>query len=209
MKRILIVVLAVVACAPLAAARSKAPGQRARPAAKAPAARPEPSRERVDIHASFALATPSENWALEDPMPAGGIAFGGKRLSLDERMVNVSTSADGQHQYLFPVSWYAPYQGANPDLKYVVVKYKDGKTASIMAEYLPNRLSLPRADFQAHPDGRSFYSDVAVVRQDGRVYLKQAISNGKDDGKGGLYVDMLVFYVTEDKSASAAANGPR
>ena len=198
MKRILVWVLAVTVLGATAFAQSRPGPQRQRPAPKAePVKAPDP----VDIRATFALVTPSEQWALEDPMPAGSVKFGDRQLTFDERMVNISTNADGQQQYLFPVSWFEPYQGSNPDIKYVVVKYKAGRACSIMAEYLPNRLAMPRSEFQAHPDGRTFYSDVAIVRQSGHVYLKQAISQGKDDGRGGLWVDMMLIYCTEDKAA--------
>src|SRR6186997_2234357 len=122
MKRILIWLIAVTVIAPAALAQSRQPAQKPRPAAKAEAVKaPEP----VDIRSTFTLATQSEQWALEDPMPVGSVKFGDRNLSIGERMVNVSTSSDGQQQYLFPVSWFEPYQAANPDIKYVVVKYKD------------------------------------------------------------------------------------
>jgi hypothetical protein len=203
MKRILFLALAAhlaFALPSLASAQTRG-GKRVdtRPAPAAPAPAPE-----VDIHSAFALATPAERWALEDPMPASVVDFGGKKISLDDRQVNASDNSDGEHQLLFPVSWFEPYQSQNPDLKYVVVKYKDGKACSIMAEYLPNRLSMPRASFQPHPDGKSFYSDVSTVRQEGHIYYKQAISQGKDDGKGGLWVDMVVMYCMDDTTSKPA-----
>lgn len=202
MKRILISLIAISVITPAAAALPRPPAQRQRTAPKADVVKaPDP----VDIRSTFALATQSEQWALEDPMPVGTVKFGDRQISIDERMINVSTSTDGQQQYLFPISWFEPYQTANPDIKYVVVKYKDGRACSIMVEYLPKRLALPKADFQAHPDGRTFYSDVAIARQAGRVYLKQAISQGGDDGRGGLWVDMMVMYCTEDRSATTKA----
>jgi hypothetical protein len=203
MKRILSWVVLGATLAPAAAAQSRPAAPKPRPTAKAAAIRPgEPAKEPqpVDLRATFTLGTSTENWCLDDPIPTDSIEFGGRRMSLDERMVNVSRSSDGQTQYLFPVSWFEPYQSTSPDLKYVVVKYKDGKACSIMAEFLPNRVAMPRAEFQAHPDGRTYYSDVAVVRHGGSVYLKQAISQGKDDGKGGLWVDMILLYSTEDKT---------
>jgi hypothetical protein len=203
MKRILIWLIAITALAPIASAQSRQPAQRPRPAPKAEQVKaPDP----VDIRATFALATQSEQWALEDPMPVGTVKFGDRQISIDERKVNVSTSSDGQQQYLFPISWFEPYQTANPDIKYVVVKYKEGRACSIMVEYLPKRVALPRAEFQAHPDGKTFYSDVAIVRHEGHVYLKQAISQGGDDGKGGLWVDMMLMYCTEDRSAAVKAD---
>jgi len=205
MKRILFLALAAhmaFALPSLTSAQTRG-GRRAEPK-PAPAA-PVPVAE-VEIRTAFALATPAEHWALEDPMPANVVDFGGKKLSLDDRQVNASDNADGEHQLLFPVSWFEPYQDQNPDLKYVVVKYKNGKACSIMAEYLPNRISMPRATFQAHPDGKSYYSDVATVRQEGHVYYKQAISQGKDDGKGGLWVDMIVMYCMEDKTSKPTAS---
>lgn len=152
----------------------------------------------IDVQATFSLSTGSEKWALNDALPVGAVEFGGKRVSLDDRLVNSSVTTDGEQQLLFPVSWFEPYGSTDPELKYVVVKYRDGKAASIMAEYQPDRVSLPRETFQAHPDGRTFYSDVAVHRQDGQVYLKQVTSKGKDDGKGGLYVDMVMIYRVTD-----------
>jgi hypothetical protein len=198
MKRILPWVIIATVLVPASSALARPQAQRQRPAPKAePVKAPDP----VDIRATFGLTTPSEQWALEDPMPERSVKFGDKQISIDERMVNVSASSDGQRQYLFPVSWFEPYQSTNPDIKYVVVKYKNGRACSIMAEYLPNRLALPKAEFQAHPDGKTYYSDVAIVRHEGHLYLKQAISQGKDDGRGGLWVDMMVMYCTEDKSA--------
>ncbi len=159
----------------------------------------------IDVQATFTLSTTSERWTLNDPLPAGNVDFGGKRLTFDDRMVNSSTTTDGEQQLLFPVSWFEPYSSTNPDIKYVVVKYRDGKAATIMAEYVADRVSMPREAFQPYPDGRSFYSDVAVYRQDGQVYLKQVTSKGKDDGKGGLYVDMVMIYRVQDTMPAPAA----
>ncbi|MCC6745958.1 MAG: hypothetical protein IT175_19000 [Acidobacteria bacterium] len=152
----------------------------------------------IDVKTTFSLSTPSENWSLDDPMPVGQVQFGTQRLSLDDRMINSSLTPDGENQLLFPVSWFEPYGSADPILKYVVVKYKNGKATSIMAEYVEGRFSMPRESFQAHPDGHSFYADVAVHRQDGQVYLKQMTSKGKEDGRGGLYVDMVMIYRVVD-----------
>lgn len=197
MKRILLVLfvgLVTVAPAPTTAqthTRSRT--------APAPAERPK--ADPVDIAKTFVVATQRERWSLEDRMPVDAVAFAGASLSLEERMVNISQSPDGMKQFLFPVSWFDKYQDSTPEIKYVVVKYKDGVACSIMAEYLPNRMAMPKADFQPYPDGRGYYSDVAVVRQGGHVYYKQVTSQGNADGKGGLYVDMLLMYCVEDKSA--------
>lgn len=162
----------------------------------------------IDVQATFSLSTSSERWSLNDPMPVGQVPFGGKSLSFDDRLVGASMTTEGEHQLLFPVSWFEPYGSADPAIKYVVVKYRDGKASSIMAEYVPDRVSMPRETFQAHPDGRTFYSDVAVHRQDGQVYLKQMTSKGKDDGKGGLYVDMVMIYrITDTAPPAAPAKG--
>jgi hypothetical protein len=120
-------------------------------------------------------------------------------MAIADRQVNASDTADGDKQLLFPVSWFAPYQTEDPDLKYVVVKYKNGHACSIMAEYMPDRYALPRDKFQPHPDGKSFYCDMATVRQNGHAYFKQAISQGRDDGNGNLWVDMILMYCVEDK----------
>lgn len=165
--------------------------------------------EAVDVRATFSLATSSEKWALNDPVPVGNVDFAGKRLTFDDRLVNSSMTTDGEQQLLFPVSWFEPYGSADPDIKYVVVKYRDGKAASIMAEYVADRVSLPRESFQAHPDGRTFYSDVAVYRQDGQVYLKQVTSKGKDDGKGGLFVDVVMIYRVQDTAPAVKATTAR
>lgn len=164
----------------------------------------------IDVQATFSLSTASERWSLDDPLPVGQVSFGGKRLSLDDRLVNASQTNEGDAQLLFPVSWFEPYSSADPVLKYVVVKYRGGKATSIMAEYVADRFSMPRDSFQAHPDGRSFYSDVAIHRQDGQVYLKQMTSKGKDDGKGGLFVDMVMIYrVVDTMPAATKASGAR
>ena len=203
MKRILFLALAahVAFAAPSLAGAQTRGGKRVDPKPAPAVAVPAPE---VDIRSAFVLRTPAEHWALDDPMPASTVDFGGKKISLDDRQVNSSDNSDGEHQILYPVSWFEPYQSQNPDLKYVVVKYKDGKACSIMAEYLPNRVSMPRTSFQPHPDGKSFYSDVATVRQEGHIYFKQAISQGKDDGKGGLFVDMVVMYCQDDKTSKPA-----
>lgn len=159
----------------------------------------------VDIPSTFSLSTGSERWALDDPLPAQSVDFSGQRMSFTDRQVNASVSSDGADQLLFPVSWFPRYSDVNPDVKYVVVKYKDGKAYQIMAEYLPERQSMPKESFQLYPDGKSFYSNVSVVRQDGQVYLKQVTSKGVDDGKGGYYLDMLIIYRVEDKTPPPAA----
>lgn len=197
MKRILLLVVAVhltVLAPSLARAQS-------RPARHETTKGAAPTQQITNIHDTFGLATPEERWSLDDALPNGAVDFAGKKLSLDDRKVNVSTNPDGERQLLYPVSWYEPYKGQNPDLKYVVVKYRDGKARQIMAEYLPNRVSMPKASFQPHPDGKSFYSDVSTVRQEGQLYFKQAISQGREDGKGGLWVDMVVMYSMEDTPA--------
>ncbi|HQR37199.1 MAG TPA: hypothetical protein PLF26_02265 [Blastocatellia bacterium] len=204
MKRILISCFAIAVCigAPFATnAQGRSPSgvKRATDKAPAPAAQPV-----VDVHQAFALGTSSERWSIDDPQPSTSVTFAGRNVSLTDRMVNASTTSDGEAQLLFPVSWYEPYQSQNPELKYVVVKYRDGKAASIMAEYQPERVSLPKDQFQPHPDGKTFYSDVAVVRQNGHVYLKQVISKGHDDGNGGYYVDMIIIYEVEDTTAKTA-----
>jgi hypothetical protein len=172
-----------------------------RPAAESAAQKaPEP----VDLRESFSLATSSERWTIEDPMPSNDVAFATRRISLEERKASPSDTSDGMKQLLFPVSWFEAYQGQETDIKYVVVKYKDGKACSIMAEYLPERMSLPKESFEKHPDGRTFYQNAAVVRQNGQVYLKQLISQGREDGKGGLWIDMVFIYCTPDKTAPPA-----
>jgi hypothetical protein len=162
----------------------------------------------VDVHEAFALGTGSERWSIDDPLPSSSVTFGGRNVSIADRMINASTTSDGEDQLLFPVSWYEPYQEQNPELKYVVVKYKNGKAASIMAEYQPDRVAMPKDQFEPYPDGKSYYSNVAVVRQNGQVYLKQVVSKGHEDGAGGFYVDMIIIYRVEDtttpKSATAA-----
>lgn len=168
-----------------------------RPAAAAPAKAAAPQPEPVDVAEVFAVATAAERWALEDAMPNGVVAFAGERLSFADRLVNATNSVTGERQLLFPVSWFERYQETGPDLKFVVVRYRNGRACQIVAEYLPQRLSIPREQFVRHPDGKSYYSDLSVARQDGRVYMKQAISQGADDGKGGLWVDTVVIYCTE------------
>jgi hypothetical protein len=204
MKRILVPVVAVYLAVLTPCLATAQTHSAKRVPAKPEVTKPEVTTQPVvDIRDTFALETSSEHWALEDPIPPGSVDFGGRKLSLDERQVGVSTSNDGEKQLLFPVSWFEAYQGQNPELKYVVIKYRDGRACSIMAEYQPDRVALPKANFKPHPDGKSFYSDVAVVRQAGHVYLKQVVSQGHDDGKGGLWVDMVVMYCLQDKTSSA------
>lgn len=157
--------------------------------------------EHVEIRDTFALVTPFERWSLEDPLPTTGVVFDGKALTADQRRVNKSVASDGDDQWLFPVSWYEPYAGQPPSIKYVVVKYKAGKACNVMAEYLPQTYALPKADFAAHPDGKSFYCDMAIARQNGLMYLKQAISTGKDDGHDRYWVDFVVLYCIPDATA--------
>ena len=199
MKNGLLSFLAVSVCLAIpagAAAQSKTEPKARRVADKDAVAVVKPAV--IDVRATFSLSTNTERWTLNDPLPTGNVEFGGKRLTFDDRQVNSSMTTDGEQQLLFPVSWFEPYGSADPEIKYVVVKYRDGKAATIMAEYVADRVSLPRESFQAHPDGRTFYSDVAVYRQDGQVYLKQVTSKGKDDGKGGLFVDMIMIYRVQD-----------
>lgn len=165
-------------------------------------ASPKPP-EHVEIKDTFVLATPFERWALDDPEPSADVQFGGKSLPLESRQITKSLTDDGADQYFFPVGWYEAYSSQPPSLKYVVVKYKNGKTCQVMAEYQPQSYVLPKADFEPHPDGKTFYSNIAVARQDGQIYLKQAISQGRDDGHDGLYVDMLVMYCVPDTTAPA------
>jgi hypothetical protein len=172
-------------------------------------ARPEPVPDPVVIRDAFALTTPNERWSLDDPIPSASVLVAGKTVTLTDRLANKSVSPDGETQILYPVSWYQPYEGKNPDIKYVVVRYKAGRACSVMAEYLPNRVAMPKASFQAHPDGHSYYSDVETVRQDGRAFYKQAISSGRSDGKGGLFVDMMVMYAVDDKPAAVASGATR
>jgi hypothetical protein len=201
-KRILVLVAAVhvALLAPCLAPAQSPPAKRA----PAPAAAP-PAEALVDIRDAFGLVTPRERWSLEDAMPNGSVDFGGKAVTFADRKVVVSAYSDGDPQLFYPVSWYEPYRGQSLDLKYVVVRYKGGKACSITAEYLPDRVSMPKESFQPHPDGKSFYSDVSTVRQNGHVYYKQAISGGREDGKGGLWVDMLVMSCAEDAAPAPKA----
>lgn len=162
--------------------------------------------EAVNIRDAFGFETPAERWSLEDPLPVERISFSGKPLTFAERQINASVSAQGERQLMFPISWFAGYEGQQSDLKYVVIRYRDGKACSILAEYQPNRVALPKEEFQRHPDGTSFYSDVATVRQNGLVYYKQAISKGVADGKGGLYVDSMLMYCAAEKPLRSTAS---
>ena len=201
MNRILISCFAIAVCigAPFATNAQGRPSGVKRAVEKTTTATPvEPV---VDVHQEFALGTGSERWTIDDPQPQSNVSFAGRSVTLTDRMVNASTTSDGEAQLLFPVSWYEPYTSQNPELKYVVVKYRNGKADSIMAEYQPDRVSMPKDKFQPHPDGKTFYSDVAVVRQNGQVYLKQVISKGHEDGSGGFFVDMVIIYRVEDTTA--------
>jgi hypothetical protein len=161
----------------------------------ATAAAPAP----VDVSSVFSVATGAERWAIEEPMPSKTVAFGGAALTLADRQVGVSTGSEGGYQLLFPVSWYPRYQEANPELKYVVVRYRDGRAILIIAEYNADRVSLPKEKFQRHPDGKTWYADLELVRQNGHVYAKQAISHGRPDGKGGLWVETIMLSCTPEK----------
>jgi hypothetical protein len=123
-------------------------------------------------------------------------------MPLADRQVNDSSIGETERQVFFPVSWFEPYQAQNPDIKYVVVKYRGGKAYTIMAEYLPERLAFPRAEFKQHPDGKTFYKDLATLRQGGKFYMKQAFSNGVEDGKGNLWVTMVMVYVVPEDAGT-------
>src|SRR5690242_14456481 len=104
MKRmfLLVVALHVALVSPgMAAAQSKP--------VKRVSARPESAPDPVVISDAFALATQNERWSLDEPSPAATVRFAGKAVTLDERKVNSSVSANGERQILFPVSWYEPY----------------------------------------------------------------------------------------------------
>jgi hypothetical protein len=180
-----------------------------RPVRREPAKADAPIQEVVDISDTFGVGTPAERWSLDDAIPVGAVDFDGKKVTLDARKVKTSTGADGERQLLYPVSWYEAYEGQNPDIKYVVVKYKHGKAFMIMVEYLPNRVSMPKASFQRHPDGQSYYCDLSTARQEGQAYFKQAISQGRDDGNGGFWVDTVVMYSTVDAAAPTKSNVAR
>ena len=153
----------------------------------------------VDVATVFAVSTGAERWAIDEPMPSAATALDGSPVTLADRQVGISTGADGGYQLLFPVSWYSAYEGKNPELKYVVVRYRDGRACLIVAEYNAERVSMPRARFQAHPDGKSWYADLETVRQDGRLYTKQAVSAGKSDGKGGLWIESVMLSCVPER----------
>lgn len=170
--------------------RKKQPAQKpSAPVRQASAVEPE-----VDLRETFSLGTNAERWVLDDPMPTSRVRFGDRMLSLDDRQINAVKIAENEDQYLYPISWFEPYQTANPDLKYVVIKSKEGRISSIMAEYLPEHVSMPSEGFEPYTDGKSLYKDVAVVRKDGFLYLKQVVSSGKKDPSGKLYIDMAIIY---------------
>ena len=152
---------------------------------------PEPE---VDIPSVFSISTTAENWTIDQPVSKVSCRFDNASMPFDQRQVNIVPIGENENQYLFPVSWFEPYQGKDPALKYVVVKTKNGQIYSIMAEFLPKRFSLPSEGFEPYTDGKSLYKDVAVYRKDGSVYLKQAVTSGEQDGQGGYYVDIMVIY---------------
>lgn len=172
----------------------------ARPVAARSAA-PAPAPEPVDVRTVFNVATTSESWSIDDALPRASVPFSGRQVSLEERQVNASKGLAGDEQLLFPISWHPAYAEADPHLKYVVVRYHDGRAHYIIAEYMPEKFSLPRDQFQLHPDGKTYYADLAFARQDGKLYSKQAISQGKGDGRGGLFVDTIILSCTEDTKA--------
>jgi hypothetical protein len=162
-----------------------------------PATRP-PRPEAVV--ALFSVSTPSERWTLGDPEPRT-IAFAGRQLTLEERKVTTSDTDAGERQYVFPVSWFASYASQHTALNYVSVRYRGGRAYQIVAEYLPERFVLPAEKFERHPDGQSLYANLDVLRVGERVFTKQALSRGKVDGKGGVWVDSIILQAVEPPDA--------
>lgn len=187
-------------------ASTPSPAQKAKPT---PSTASQPQQPDVDIATTFSIETSFEHWALLDPMPTQDVSVGTHRYSLSDRLVNTSETGDGLTQLLFPVSWFEPYQEKNPEIKYVVVKYKEGKACFIMAEYQPERFSLPKDGFEQHPDGKTVYKDLMVFRKDNNIYLKQAISKGEEDGRGGYWVDTMLIYFVERAPAKSTQTAPQ
>ena len=163
---------------------------------------PQSSAQTAD---QFSVSTGAEQWRLDEAPPARAVLFAGRRISLGERKVTESLAKDGKRQLLFPINWYGPYQAQATDIRSISVRYEGAKASMIVIDYVPERLAMPKAGFKHEGGASRYYRDMAVVRQGGRMLVKQAIANGAEDGKGNLWIDAIVIYAIDDAPAPGAS----
>jgi hypothetical protein len=198
-----IVLLAATAAVPTSARQAARVGAKAAPRAAAAAPAPIAPPPPVAIAQVFTVTTGQEKWTLDDPIPGQTILFAGRPMTLEERQVNASTSRTGETQMVFPISWHAAYASARSEVKLVVVRFDAKVARSIVAEYEPDRVSMPRADFTYDEAGKQYYRTLSYETQNGKSYVKQALSSGRTDAAGNLWVDRLVLYSVDTPPAAA------
>jgi hypothetical protein len=191
------------AAAPAAAQQATRAASKAAPTATVSAPAP------VVVAEVFAVATGKEKWTLGDPVPGQTVLFSGRPMTLEERQINVSDSGSGERQFVYPINWYGPYSSADSDLRLVVVRYDATGARTIIADYMPERVAMPKADFTFDPAGKQYYRNLSFHSQDGLMYVKQAISSGKADAAGNLWVDRLVVYSVDQPPAQSAPAAKR
>lgn len=171
----------------------------------APVMAPSP----VAIAETFGIATANERWSLDDPPPGESVIFGGRVMTMEERGVTVAAQPGGERQIVFPVSWFPAYETSNPDIKFVVVRYDATGARTIIVEYQADRVSMPKSEFKFDESGKRFYRDLAFTRQAGKMYVKQALSAGQDDGKGNFWIDSVLIYSVDEPPAPATPSAKK
>jgi hypothetical protein len=136
------------------------------------------------------------------------VLFDGSPLPVGSRRLSKSVTATGTTDVTFPIADYIFYEQDEPksNVQSVVGRYEQGRLTAIYVFYRPQTVSMPRDGFTPMANGKHYYKTIASAPNGNGTYMKQAISNGRNDPSGGLWIDTIAISNVRTASAKPAAS---